>query len=104
MRITANRFDWSQQCLHQSQKLLDKLYRKLDELKDVEAEAGDVPETIMSALCDDLNTPLVIAEVNKLLKEQDGAELKSALLAVGDLLGILQRTPQEWFCKRSIKR
>ncbi|MCI5061020.1 MAG: cysteine--tRNA ligase [Alphaproteobacteria bacterium] len=89
--------DWSQQCLHQSQKLLDKLYRKLNELKDVETEAGDVPETIMSALCDDLNTPLVIAEINKLLKEKDGAELKSSLLAIGDLLGILQQNPDEWF-------
>ena len=91
--------DWSAQVLHQSQKLLDRLYRKMEELADiaVEDEAVQVPPAIEAALCDDLNTPLVMAELNKLVKEKQGAALKGALLGVADLLGILQQSPQEWF-------
>ncbi len=89
--------DWGEQVLHQSQRLLDKLYRKLNELSDVEISASDIPEGILDALCDDLNTPLVIAELNKLIKEKDGAELKAVLLSVGELLGILQKDPTQWF-------
>ena len=111
--------DWSEQVLHQNQKLLDKLYQKLDELKDIPLPSSrrrtgsigravidsglhrndikKVPVPVLNALCDDLNTPQVLAEINKLLKEKDGAELKDALLAIGDLLGILQQNPTEWF-------
>lgn len=89
--------DWSEQVLHQNQKLLDKLYGKLQELKDVEATSTDIPETVLRALCDDLNTPQVLAELNKILKEQDGKQLKASLLAVGDLIGILQSDPDDWF-------
>ena len=89
--------DWSEQVLHQSQKLLDRLYKKLEELDSVEANAGDVPPAIVEALYDDLNTPQVLAELNKIIKEKEGAELKSALLAIGDLMGILQQSPSDWF-------
>ncbi|NQZ13469.1 MAG: cysteine--tRNA ligase [Alphaproteobacteria bacterium] len=89
--------DWSEQVLHQSQKLLDRLYRKLEELKDIEAVAQEIPEGVLKALCDDLNTPQVLAELNKLIKEKEGGELKGALLAIGDILGILGQDPEEWF-------
>ena len=89
--------DWSEQVLHQSQKLLDKLYGKLEELEGVEATAGDVPSSILNALYDDLNTPQVLAELNKLIKEKEGTELKSALLAIGNIMGILQESPSDWF-------
>ncbi|CAG0902700.1 unnamed protein product, partial [Cyprideis torosa] len=89
--------DWSDQVLHQNQVLLDKLYKKLEALGDVEGEEKNVPVPVLNAFCDDLNTPLVLAEINKLLKEKEGAELKGALLAIGDLLGILQKDPADWF-------
>lgn len=89
--------DWSEQVLHQSQTLLDKLYSKLEELEDVEASAGGVPSSVLTALYDDLNTPQVLAELNKLIKEKEGAELKSDLLAIGDIIGILQENPSDWF-------
>ncbi|MEM9470042.1 MAG: cysteine--tRNA ligase [Pseudomonadota bacterium] len=94
--------DWSEQVLHQNQKLLDRLYRKLENLKDVEVEAGDIPESILDALKDDLNTPQVLAEINKLLKEKEGAELKASLLAVGKIVGILQQDPSDWFAKKAV--
>lgn len=89
--------DWSEQVLHQSQTLLDKLYKKLEELKDIEASDITVPVPVLNALQDDLNTPLVIAEIHKILKEEKGVQLKSALLAIGNLLGILQHDPADWF-------
>lgn len=89
--------DWSEQVLHQSQVLLDKVYQKLDELTDVEVENKEVPVPVLNALCDDLNTPLVMAEINKILKEQKDVQLKSSLLAIGDLMGLFQQDPVEWF-------
>lgn len=94
--------DWSEQVLHQSQVLLDKIYQKLDDLKDVEAVSKDVPVPILNALCDDLNTPLVLAELNKLLKSEEGSELKGSLLAVGDLMGLFQQNPDDWFASEGV--
>ncbi len=98
--------DWSEQALHQNKILLDKLYKKLDELKDIylaplandmAARVEKIPTAILQALCDDLNTPLVLMELNKLLKEKEGTELKEALIYTGDLLGILQKDPKDYF-------
>lgn len=88
--------DWSEQILHQNKKLLDKLYQRLQGLQDARVETKDVPVPVLTALCDDLNTPLVLAELNRILKEKEGAELKSDLLAIGNLLGILQNDPDGW--------
>jgi cysteinyl-tRNA synthetase len=92
--------DWTDQAVHQAQKLLDKGYEKLADLKDVEAGSGDVPDDIMRALCDDLNTPLVISELNKMMKEQDGKALKASLLAAGELLGIFTEDPESWLAEK----
>jgi len=89
--------DWSDQCLHQMQVLLDKVYLKLQELKDIEVGDANLPVPVLNALNDDLNTPLVIAEINKILKEKHGAELKNALMTIGDLMGLFQEDPDEWF-------
>jgi cysteinyl-tRNA synthetase len=102
--------DWREQTIHQNKILLDKLYKKLDELssssrrmpgssglveEDPGLRRGDVPQQILDALYDDLNTPQVIAELNALAKNDDLAGLKAA----GNLLGILQHKPEEWFGK-----
>jgi cysteinyl-tRNA synthetase len=82
--------DWSETALQQNKKLLDKLYTKIKDSGDV--ESGDVPRGILDALCDDLNTPQVIAELNALAKADDIAGLKAA----GNLLGLLQQDANEW--------
>lgn len=81
--------DWSESTIQQNKKLLDKLYAKLN---GSDAEAGDVPQGVLDALCDDLNTPQVLAELNALAKADDVAGLKAA----GNLLGILQQDPAQW--------
>ncbi|QQG36240.1 MAG: cysteine--tRNA ligase [Micavibrio aeruginosavorus] len=88
--------------LNQARSTLDRYYRILFDLKDVEAVAGDVPPAVMAALCDDLNTPQAIAELNALARDVASADavqrrhIKSALLAAGNFLGLLQADPTQW--------
>jgi cysteinyl-tRNA synthetase len=79
--------DWSDRIVEQNVKLLDKMYAKM---KGYEGPAGDIPAEVMDALCDDLNTPMVIAALNALIKKDDLLGLKAA----GNMLGILQ--DQNW--------
>ncbi len=88
--------DWSEDKLQQSQKQLDRFYNRLDEMKNIDPAETGVPQGILDALYDDLNTPQVMAELNGLLKQEDSPELKGALIAAGNLLGILQQNPSEW--------
>jgi len=60
-------------------------------------------ETVMEALCDDLNTPNVITRLHALAGELRSAgsgprqgELRQKLKASGVLLGILQQTEEEY--------
>ena len=54
---------------------------------------------------DDLNTPGFIANVNSLIKtyasspDENKAILKSKLILLGNLMGILQVDPESWFEK-----
>jgi cysteinyl-tRNA synthetase len=61
-----------------------------------------VPDRILDALCDDLNTPQAIAELNALvnlaMKEEGEARsaLTGELVAALDLLGLLPRSLADW--------
>ena len=88
--------DWSEDKVSQSKKQLDRLYQRLDEMKDLDAGDADIPESVLNALLDDLNTPQAMAALNTLLKQENSATLKGQLLAVGNVLGILQEDPATW--------
>ncbi len=92
--------DWNENILNQSRRLLDRLYNILKDLEGVEAqENAAVPEAVLDALCDDLNTPKALAALNALAKEaaaQKTPTLKGQLLAAGNLLGLLQQDPKSW--------
>lgn len=91
--------DWTAEGLHQAQRTLDRYYNILHELKDVPVIEVPVPEGLMGALADDLNTPKAYAELNVLAKaaaEEKTAATKSALLRGGGLLGVLQQDPSGW--------
>lgn len=88
------------EALDQARATLDRYYRLLLDLKDVTAPETGVPPAIMEALCDDLNTPQVIAALNGLCKvtaATDKALLKGQMLAAGAMLGLLQQDPAAWF-------
>ena len=94
--------DWNEKIIHQSKKLLDKLYKilldlKLEDLVEIQNDSWIDP------LMDDVNTPGFIANVNVLVKSYLSASkekkgiLKSKLVLLGNLLGILQEDPYSWF-------
>jgi cysteinyl-tRNA synthetase len=91
--------------------LLDSAWRSLDTLYSFLRAQGDVTETDVDitdsdayrALLDDLNTPVAISELHKLAREMNAAqggarsEAKGRLLAVAELLGLLQQDAEQWF-------
>ncbi|MCK9488419.1 MAG: cysteine--tRNA ligase [Xanthomonadales bacterium] len=96
--------DWSDDAVDRATKTLDRLYGTLRDLAAVSASDEPVPEAVMAALCDDLNTPDALAALAGLAararKASDAGEraaLKGQLLAAGELLGLLQDQPAQWF-------
>ena len=94
--------DWNEKVIHQAKKLLDKLYKTLLDLESedlVEIQDSDW----INPLMDDLNTPGFIANINVLIKDYSSAPekqkgmLKSKLILLGSLMGILQEDPKSWF-------
>jgi len=87
--------DFSDAALAEARKELDRFYRAME--RTPAAESGDVPAAIINALCDDLNTPLAIAEMHALADRAmaGDAEAAAGLRAAGGLLGVLQ--DPHWF-------
>ena len=70
-------------------------------MRDIEAAQVPVPEAVMNALADDLNTPQAMAELIAMMKAENSSALKGALLAAGDVLGILQSDPAVWLAEET---
>jgi len=99
--------DWSEQELERARRTLDRLYGVLRIAADSFGPFIPAPrpsETFLDTLRDDLNTPLALAEFNRvardLAKAEDRAtaqQLAGELLANAELIGLLQSTPEQWF-------
>jgi cysteinyl-tRNA synthetase len=97
--------DWSAAGLARAKHALDRLYLTLSELpgrNETGAETA-MPQALVAALEDDLNTPKAFAELfglaraaNASADEAERRELKTQLLAGGALLGLLQQNPEAW--------
>jgi cysteinyl-tRNA synthetase len=93
--------DWTKQGLEECRRVLDDWYEIVG---DIEMPTGASPDMdVMSALCDDLNTPSVLACLHALASEIRGSasglhqiELKRKFKASGTLLGLLTRTRREY--------
>jgi cysteinyl-tRNA synthetase len=87
-------FTWAG--VEEARREMDRFYRALERSPPAEAQ---IPAPIMSALCDDLNTPLAIAEMRVLADAAISGDVHAAggLRAAGSVLGILQADPAEWF-------
>ena len=98
--------DWSAETLESARRMLDRLYGALQGI-DVSAEAraaAVVPEALLAALEDDLNSPKAMAEffglarnLNKATDENSKLELAAQMYACGDLMGLLSSDPDTWF-------
>lgn len=98
--------DWSDESVTAARRMLDRLYGALRGV-DVPAElraAAEVPAALVEALEDDLNTSKALAvmfdlarSLNKTGDDTERLEMAAALLAAGDLMGLLQDDPETWF-------
>ncbi len=95
--------DWNDALLADSRRKLDRLYGALRGLH-VADHPAEPPEAVLTALCDDLNTPRALAELFALARELNTsddedrrASQAAALRAGADLLGIAQQDPEVWF-------
>ena len=98
--------NWTNETINQSKNTLDKFYRILNKVSDIEVNHNDIlkcPKNVLDALCDDLNTSKALAEVNNIAKKLSLAEnldektkYKTRLLASANVLGILQHSPKKW--------
>lgn len=98
--------DWTDDLLTTAKSSLDRLYGTLEQLENIQSVTCEASLThaFKQALSDDLNTPLAMSELHSLAKQanisQDPhqqAQLKAGLLECGNLIGLLQQSPSDWF-------
>jgi cysteinyl-tRNA synthetase len=88
--------DWNEKVIHQANKLINKLYEIKDDLDEVVISKNNKNNLdTISILMDDLNTPGLITELNKIVKEYNSLEvdrenIKTRLSLISKVLGILQ--------------
>jgi cysteinyl-tRNA synthetase len=92
--------DFSVRKLEEAETVLDGWYRAVG---DVQAEGSDISSDMLRALQDDLNTTGAIAALHELRAEtaKGDKEVRRRLKASGELLGILQKTEEEWFSAKA---
>jgi cysteinyl-tRNA synthetase len=98
--------DWSEDTIKSSRRMLDRLYGAVRgiEVADEVRAATEPPDALVAALEDDINTPKAMAEffalakdLNKAGDEAEKTRLAAMMFAAGDLMGLLQSDPEEWF-------
>ena len=78
--------NFGESLLEQSKNILNKLYKNLDN----DENKDSISEDVFDPLLDDLNTPLAISNLLKI-------KCSKTLLNSANLLGLLNRTSDEWF-------
>lgn len=97
--------DWSEDNLKQAKASIDSLYTALRGASHLPIlEDVKIPESVMTPLLDDLNTPIAISalhdiarRLNKADSDTEKARLKTELLKGGEILGLLMQAPEAWF-------
>jgi cysteinyl-tRNA synthetase len=91
--------DFSKEAIRQAARQLDRWYRLIN---GIEGTTDKIPAGVLEALSDDLNTPLAIAELNRLASEaaklgsEEGSWAKRQFKAAANLLGFLEQEPVVW--------
>jgi cysteinyl-tRNA synthetase len=92
--------DYSEEALLEAKRTLDRAYATLHRAGPLEPVAADAE--LVTALADDLNTPLALGRLHELLSDVNrapfGAQaaLAARLRASAALLGLLQEEPEAW--------
>ena len=87
--------DFTDHGLEESRRELDRFYRALG----AGAEPGAMPQPVVEALSDDLNTPLALAHLRELADRAlaGDADAAGGLRAGAAMLGLLGSDPAAWF-------
>ena len=91
--------DFTKEGIRQARHTLDRFYGALRNAA-VEPVSSEVPEPVLAALLDDLNTPLALSHLHELVGELNktgSAEAKGRVLAGAGALGLLGQDPEAWF-------
>lgn len=95
--------DFTKSGLDEAKRELDRFYGALRG-KDFAGGSKDADEGVVSALSDDLNTPLALSALHGKLRDLNNSEEGEAaqaaaqsLVAAAEVLGLLQADPEEWF-------
>jgi cysteinyl-tRNA synthetase len=89
--------DFSRAGLAEARRELDRFYRALE--RTPPSPGAPIPQSVLDALCDDLNTPLAISAMHALADAAmaGDAGAASGLRAAGAVLGLLGADPAAWF-------
>ncbi|MGX6959973.1 MAG: cysteine--tRNA ligase [Rickettsia endosymbiont of Pentastiridius leporinus] len=94
--------DYNEKAIEDAKKTLDYWYRALQGTKTQRLDT--LPENFLEALFDDMNTPLAVRIINDYAKEVFTSQTleekqfnAAALLACANFIGLLEKTPHEWF-------
>lgn len=95
--------DWTDQQLTSAKQMLDRFYGALEltpeALSSEEVSQSEAPE-VLEAIADDLNTPKALAllhELSNQMYKEPTAICAAYIKNAGALLGILEKSPKEWF-------
>ena len=89
--------DFTETALLECKRDMDRFYRALE--RTPAEPAAEIPASVLDALCDDLNTPLAFAAIHALADAAmaGDAEAAAGMRAAGDVLGLFQQRPEDWF-------
>jgi cysteinyl-tRNA synthetase len=89
--------DFSDTGLAEARQEMDRFYRAMQ--RHWPLPGGSVPPAFLAALGDDLNTPQAITTLRQLADAALAGDASAAanLRRCGAFLGILQKTPEDWF-------
>ncbi|MCC7259779.1 MAG: cysteine--tRNA ligase [Alphaproteobacteria bacterium] len=97
--------DWNDKAVADAEKSLNGFYRALG-MSGYEGAGDNLPENVLSALCNDMNLAPVIEQMHLLARSiyktenlEEKRILGAQLKAISGLLGILQKDPEVWFQK-----
>jgi cysteinyl-tRNA synthetase len=97
---------WSSETLQSARRMLDRLYGAVQgiDVSDAARKSAEVPDALIAALEDDINSPKAMAEffglarqLNKTSDEEARSRLAAQMFASGELMGVLGSDPDAWF-------
>ena len=100
--------EWSTNTLLAAKKMLDRVYGALRNINVTAQKINNtkVPNSILEALSNDLNTPMAMAEVfslakklNKTLDSDEQEDIAAQIYAAGKILELFEKNTKEWFSK-----